>query len=110
MTSKGEPTALELGPQAPVVEDLTVEHGDVTTAGGNHRLMAFFRKIDDREPAMAEVQPGFGVFEISLVVRPPMREGPGHTTDGGAALFASELTARAPQTRDAAHYPTPPVW
>ena len=59
----------ECGTQLSVIVDLPIKGHDEATVCARHRLGAAFRKVEDRQPAMAQTHP--------LVVRIPLPEAVG---------------------------------
>jgi len=77
----------------------------VTPARGSHRLMAFRRKINNREAAVAEDCARFRVEPSSFIIRPAMRHRVAHLFE----LLTAELQPLSGGTDDPAHQLIPPL-
>ena len=89
------PGAREFGPDVLGVVEFAVVDRDPAPAGRVHRLRAGRRHIDDRQPAVAEGEPGLAVGPDAFGIRAAMGEGAGHGGNdfadvGGRRVRAAE--------------------
>src|SRR2546427_213603 len=66
--------ALQLGAKVQEVVYLPVEHYRVASGARYHRLVPFWRQIENREPSVPQRDAGFAVVPVSLVVRTTMTQ------------------------------------
>ena len=96
------PTRLEPRAQVAVAVHLTVEGDDPPIVGGDHRLRAGRRQVDDREPPVAESDSGLVIGPPALPVGPAVSQRCQHS-----GQLVGELGRRGPlsdeQPRDPAH-------
>ncbi len=74
MAAKANAARLEFGAQLVVIVDLAVVDDDEAAVGGDHRLVAGRREIDNGKPPVRKRDPGFGVDPDAVIVGAAMRE------------------------------------
>src|SRR4051812_14700211 len=72
MTSKADAVLAQLASELTGVEHLAIEYHRKAATGGRHRLMAGWRKIDNRESAESETDPGRRIGSDSGIIRSAM--------------------------------------
>ena len=72
----------EITTQTAIVIDLAIVDEHELATCGHHGLMARRRQIDDRQPPVAERDPGFPIHPCTTVIRTAMPECLGHGNHG----------------------------
>ena len=105
VTAPAGPMGLLLLPELLPVVDLAIEHDDVPAAGRQHRLVAFGREVENRQPPVPQRDAGFSVEPAAGVIRPAVPDGLGHPPQCRRGVLDTE--GGAPEPRDAAHQAAP---
>jgi hypothetical protein len=77
--------------QERVIIDFAIEGDNEPAALRHHWLPARLGEVDDREPAMAERDPGVSIKPAALAIRPAMAQAGGHSANRSQVSASGDL-------------------